>query len=120
MLQRALNKKEPNGRVWAAGKGVCQLSYFGSLPSKKDNKDEVTELLARVRRMENEIKVLKNGRVEEKIIDKGNMDESCDDDAAQYITPHTDAALSGKKIPYIPRVSDFYLYLDKGNRLLYT
>ncbi|KAL2932660.1 hypothetical protein RDABS01_015779 [Bienertia sinuspersici] len=88
VLQRAFKKKEPGGRVMAVGKGVSQSSYFGSLPSKKEYKHELIEVNARLKRMEHEIMVLKNGRSNNEVSEKGNLDESCYDDVALYETPY--------------------------------
>ncbi|KAL2903979.1 DNA topoisomerase 3 [Bienertia sinuspersici] len=104
VLQRAFKKKEPGGRVWAVGKGVSQSTYFGSLPSKKEYKHELIEVNARLKRMEHEIMVLKNGRSDNEVSEKGNLDESCYDDVTLNETPYIpdNAALSGKKTPHIP------------------
>ncbi|KAL2893875.1 hypothetical protein RDABS01_009784 [Bienertia sinuspersici] len=101
---QSLQKKEPGGRVWAVGKGVSQSTYFGSLPSKKEYKHELIEVNARLKRMEHEIMVLKNGRSDNEVSEKGNLDESCYDDVALNETPYIpdNAALSGKKTPHIP------------------
>ncbi|KAL2903413.1 Adenosylcobinamide-GDP ribazoletransferase [Bienertia sinuspersici] len=93
MLGVKIYFKEPSKKRarWASlgfGKGVSQSTYFGSLPSKKEYKHELIEVNARLKRMEHEIMVLKNGRSNNEVSEKGNLDESCYDDVALNETPY--------------------------------